>query len=143
LVGSPRTAGASGVYYYTLGGGHQSFATVLNTPEAAADSFGFALAGGAPEGPGTRDVLVGPCGDGITGLGAGSVYIFRLGANLQMTDLGFMCGSPGDYLGMSLAGPGDVDGNGVADALVGSPMRNGAAIRCGRAQLVTLSAHTL
>jgi hypothetical protein len=143
LVGAPRTAGGSAVYYYTPGGGHQFVVTTLVTPEAVADSFGIALAGGALEGPGTRDVVVGAPGDDVAGVGSGTAYFFRLGSNLQMSDFGFMRGSPGDYLGMALASPGDVDGNGVADLLVGSPMRNGAAQRCGRAQLVSLSAHTL
>jgi hypothetical protein len=95
------------------------------------DQFGFALAcPGDLDGDGTADLTVGAPGDDDGGTQHGAFWVLFLHddgsvkshAKVSATEGGFT-GSLDDYdyFGWSLAAPGDLDGDGVADLAAGSP----------------------
>ncbi len=97
----------------------------LNAPDASfSDWFGVAVASvGDVDDDGYDDVLVGSFRDSFRGSSAGSVYVFfgspdgpatPFAEEAQATD-----GTSRDYFGWAVAGAGDVDGDGLPDALVG------------------------
>ncbi len=95
--------------------------------QAAGDSFGTSVAGvGDVNGDGTPDLLVGAPAASPGGVaGAGSAYLYS-GADdslLHRFDGGAVAGD----FGWSLAGAGDVNGDGSSDLLVGADLANPAA----------------
>lgn len=97
----------------------------------AGDRAGIAVAGGGDvNGDGFADVLVGASGADFNGrTDSGSVYVVYGKASTTAVDLGSL-GSQGyridgrfanGYAGTSVAGAGDVNGDGRADAVVGAP----------------------
>ena len=147
LVGQPLAGGASQVRLI-LGTRVHNFGLIaepfLFPSGGAPDSFGCSLAVGKADGTGDLDLLVGASGDRSGGAGAGAVYLYRLqerfGVPVPLTILvTTIPGSPGDALGARVAVPGDVDGNGIDDLLVGAPQRAAS----GNARVFTLAALTL
>jgi len=86
--------------------------------------LGFSVAGaGDVNGNGVPDILVGaPGADTAAGISAGSAFVFSgaTGATLRR----FNGLEPYDALGWSVAGAGDVNGDGLDDVLVGAPGAN-------------------
>jgi hypothetical protein len=130
LVGAdgadPSGRSDAGVAYVYLGGAAGLSATTHRAFEGAAmdDNFGYSVAGaGDINGDGYADVLVGAyTADPNSRTDAGAVYV-ALGSSTglattpQRTLTGF---AGGDYLGHSVAGAGDVNGDGYADVVVGA-----------------------
>ncbi len=94
---------------------------------SAADSTGFSVAMlGDVNGDGLADVGVGTT-DGSTGSVAEVYVVFGTSSNASIDldalgDGGFMITGGGDpSFGISIGGAGDVDGDGLADIIVGSP----------------------
>ncbi len=106
---------------------YQGSAGVSDTPEAY-DRFGFSLAAGDFDGDGKDDVGIGVPGEDAGGKAdAGAVAILRgapegLSADGQQLDLLDLSGEPAtaDAFGSSLAAR-DLDGDTLADLIVGSP----------------------
>lgn len=123
---------------------------------AAGDDAGVALAPvGDVNGDGDTDLLIGAPGADAGGTGRGATYlVFGEGGlvNQAGLDLGALDGTQGyilrgildgDTSGYSVAGGGDVDGDGVPDMLIGAPGAAGTAgeaylVRGGAANLATL-----
>ena len=89
------------------------------------DSFGSSVSGvGDVNGDGVADLIVGaPFSDNNDGLGSGSARVFS-GADGSII-YNFIGDSPGDEFGTSVSGAGDVNGDGVADLIVGAPFGDG------------------
>ena len=104
----------------------------LNGP-LAAEAFGFSASGaGDLDGDGWPDVLVGAPNADIHAsfTGATRAYSGTSGALLMQVP-----GSPGDLAGWSVAGVGDVSGDGVPDFAVGAPVATVGGISSGWARL--------
>ena len=101
----------------------------------SAELFGYSVAGlGDADGDGTPDVAVG--GHGV-GLGGG-LRVFAGGSGALLHELS--AGASGDRLGWSLAGAGDVDGDGRPDVIGGATQPFGGAGYARVFSLVTCQA---
>ncbi|HEY6573250.1 MAG TPA: integrin alpha, partial [Candidatus Eisenbacteria bacterium] len=129
LVGAPDsgeegeiTAGRAYLYF---GGQELPDAAEVDIELAgpgAYDAFGAAVAGGADvSGDGYPDLLVGaPQSEGVNGIRAGKVYVYYGGPGADATADVVLEGPASDgTLGTSIS-LGDVNGDGVADAVVGA-----------------------
>lgn len=94
--------------------------------------FGHALAvAGDVDGDGLSELIVGAPGDDSAGLDVGRVFLLRGkdGVLLQT----WTGEAVEDFFGAAVAGPGDVDGDGVPDVLVGAYRHDTGGTRAGRA----------
>jgi len=155
LIGAPDTDGpagaASGVAWLVFGASlttdqvDLATADVTLQAELAGDRAGYAVAGvGDVDGDGLDDVLVGapghPNGGGMT---PGQAYLL-LGSTLQAggtfdlaaADSIFVGAQSGDLVGAAVAAAGDVNGDGLADLLIGAPGWDAAGVDAGAAFLV-------
>ncbi len=109
--------------------------------ESARDEAGNAVAGGGDiNGDGYADVLVGAWLEDASALSVGVAYVV-LGPqtgdlDLSSADARMYGASRDDFAGTSLAIPGDVDGDGYDDVLVGAPGVDDGASNGGAAYLV-------
>ena len=112
---------AGRAYIYLGGPGADSIADIVLTGEAAGDNFGLAVSGaGDVDGDGYDDVIVGGYASAVGGTNAGRAYVYRGGPGADgIADLVFT-GEAGELLGVSVAGAGDVGGDGYDDLVVGA-----------------------
>ena len=83
------------------------------------DSFGRSVSGaGDVNGDGFTDLIAGASSDDQNGLGSGSARVFS-GADGSVL-YSFFGSSIGDQFGASVSGAGDINGDGVADFIVGT-----------------------
>jgi hypothetical protein len=115
-VGTTANAGSASVYSGATGGLLQAVGG-----GQTGDRLGASVAdAGDADGDGVSDVLVGAPGAGnVVPFGNGTARIVS-GRDFAMLHV-FAGAQPGDALGTSVAGAGDLDGDGLADALVGTP----------------------
>src|SRR4051794_4322238 len=153
IVGAPDTdpsGSNSGAAYVLYGKPTARTVTLSNSGIAATDGFliegaaadsrmGESVAGaGDVNGDGFADVIVGASQANTTGAGAGAVYVLYGAATRPTVTAsdsadpanGFLIkgAAAGDQAGKSVAGAGDVNGDGRADLIVGAPFAdtNGA-----------------
>ncbi len=131
--GNDDQGAQAGKAYLVLGGtlsGALSAADVTFEGESGGDYAGYAIAGaGDVDGDGLDDLLIGAYGNDDGGSGsdsAGKAALFLGGAlsvgtlDLSLADSTFLGESDEDNAGWSVAGPGDIDGDGLADLLIGA-----------------------
>ncbi|MBI3189586.1 MAG: FG-GAP repeat protein, partial [Ignavibacteriales bacterium] len=127
IVGAPMNdaAGTNAGRAYIFFGGPALNATpnVILTGLTAGDLFGFSVAGaGDMNTDGYDDVFVGAPGFSGDLAGRGQAYVFLGGFAMDNTWDEMMTGdNPGDSLGYSVAGVGDMNGDGYNDVIAGSP----------------------
>jgi len=113
--------GRSGLELFHADGGH------------AGESLGHAVrAAGDLDGDGVGDVLAGGKGT-AQAFGAARVYSGAGGGLLLSMQLGL----PADAFGYSVAGLGDVDGDGVPDFAVGAPLEDSGGTDAGRVYVIS------
>jgi hypothetical protein len=122
IVGDPRAfpnglAYAGSAYVYSGATG-----TLLyeKTGSASSDYFGSSVTGaGDVDGDGTPDFIVGAALSDPEGLyNAGSVYVYSGATGTQLCQInGFQ---PEDYFGTSVAGLGDINGDGKSELVIGA-----------------------
>ena len=150
LVGaSTHDAGGSdaGAAYLLLGStrGYVSLASAHAklVGEAMSDQAGSTLAGvGDTDGDGFADFLVGAWSQDSNGIDAGASYLV-LGPVTGELALGtayatFIGDEAFDRAGSSVAGAGDVDGDGTGDLLVGAPINSEFGTERGAAYLISI-----
>ncbi len=135
-----------------LGGGQSADVTILG--KAAYDKLGISVSGaGDLNGDGFDDVIMGAqINDDGPGLNAGAAYIFfgasalsgtkSLGGG-QSADVTVLGKADSDYLGFSVSGVGDVNGDGFDDVIVGARLNDDGPGNTAGAAYIFFGASTL
>ena len=124
------------------GGGSLAEADMSFVGEAAGDYAGHSIAGvGDVDGDGLDDILIGAYGSQAAGEDHGAAYLI-LGASLDgeppatwsLADADFAFYGEGydAQVGYSVSGAGDLDGDGLADVVIGAPGARDSGILGGR-----------
>lgn len=102
----------------------------------AADQFGYALAaGGDVDGDGRTDLVVGTPTTDVGATNTGSVVVLSGATGLRLGQVNGLVAS--DLRGRSVGGLGDVDGDGFAEVLVGTPSSDVGGNATGSVQVVS------
>jgi hypothetical protein len=135
VIGAPQPVGVLPGYAVVLSGRDGTQLYRFNGI-AAGDMFGWAVAGpGDVNGDGVGDIAIGAPNADPGGRGnAGMVRVFSGADGSRLYDYTGSVG--GEMLGKALVGPGDVNGDGLADLLIGAPgARPGGVQEAGRCYL--------
>jgi hypothetical protein len=136
VVGANQTSSASGRAFLFFGGPGVAFDQSVDATlrgQVNGDFFGYSVSSaGDTNGDGFADVLVGAF---LHGSGAGSAYVFLGGSGaFDATADGTVSGvAANDWLGISVASAGDVNGDGFADIVVGAEGNDAGGIGAGQA----------
>ncbi len=103
--------------------------------EAADDNFGWSVAdAGDVNGDGIPDLIVGAIYNDSAAKDAGKAYVYLGGITVSTTPFVTMTGmAANDQFGVSVAGAGDVNGDGYADVIVGARLNSLAGSAAGAA----------
>jgi len=112
--------------------------------EAGNDRFGISVAGaGDVNGDGYDDILIGADYNDESGKEAGQTYLilgkpsgWTMDTDLSKSDASFKGENANDRSGMSVAGAGDVNGDGYDDILIGAYGNNHAGWMAGQTYLI-------
>ena len=105
------------------------------TGAAVGDFLGWSVAAaGDVNGDGYADVIVGAWANDTGGTNAGAVYVYFGGPTADaVADVTLFAEAPGDVFGITVAGAGDVNGDGYDDVIVGATQNDAAGVNAGRA----------
>lgn len=143
LVGAPKSdsAGADAGRALVFSGatGQPMFGFWGDT---AGDQLGWSVAGaGDTNGDGHPDLLIGARLDDVAGSNSGSAFLYS-GASGALLHA-FNGVAEGNLCGTSVAGPGDLDADGLADVLLGCPGSQSVATQTGVARAFSGSSGSL
>jgi len=154
LIGAPRNDEGTlnaGQTYLILGknsgwelGMNLSGSNASFIGENVNDFSGVSIAGpGDVNGDGFNDILIAATGNDDGGGQAGKVYLIfgrakglKMDMNLSDADVSFIGEGVGNDAGSSVAGAGDLNGDGYADFLIGAPDNSESGIQCGKTYLI-------
>ncbi len=124
-------SGSAGVY----SGSDGSLLYPLFEGDSSGDYFGFSVSGvGDINGDGYDDFVVGAYEDDtVNGSESGTATVFSGVDGAQLYK--FIGDDPGDWLGRSVSGAGDVNADGYADIIVGAPTFRNHALNGGGARV--------
>jgi hypothetical protein len=128
---------AGRAYVYFGGPGMDNIPDVTLTGAVTNDQFGISVASaGDVNGDGYGDVIVGAYENDAGGSNAGRAYIYFGGPSMDNTaDVTLTGEAASDYFGISVAGAGDVNGDGYSDVIVGAPYNDAGGTNAGRAYI--------
>ncbi len=142
IAGTPSANSAGAVYVHSGGSGLVYHTLIAPGTTGAPGVVGWSVAtAGDVSGDGTNDLLTGglatnfgPCGGGATGpcgTSVNSAWIVSYGGSGPSIIRWHFGAAASDDLGYSVAPAGDVDGDGRADYLLGSPSASNGTIDTG------------
>ncbi|MFH1468368.1 MAG: MopE-related protein [Pseudomonadota bacterium] len=154
LIGAPgwNALSSQGVAYLVRGSitpadALLSAADMRLIGDSSSEQAGAAVAGvGDVDGDGLHDLLIGAPHDATVGSHGGQAYLVLGRATLADLSLGgasavFTAPAAYQEAGASLAGAGDVDGDGLDDLLIGAPLADLPRTNVGAAYLVLGTSH--
>ncbi len=138
IIGAWNKDTYTGRAYVYFGGVHMDDCVdVILTGETLDDRFGCSVANvGDVNGDGYSDVIVGAFLNDAIGPETGRAYVYFGGASMdQDVDVILTGEAEGNRFGCSVAGAGDVNGDGFSDIIVGASLNNAGGLMTGRVYL--------
>ena len=104
---------------------------------ASASPYHTVASAGDFNGDGYSDLFVGANGGALGGPGAGQVLVYFGGPNADSEPDQTILGAPGEGLGATVVGPGDLNGDGYADLVAGAPLVELGGRQSGRVYVIS------
>jgi hypothetical protein len=128
---------AGRAYVYFGDSNMDNIADWISTGEASEDQFGSSVASvGDVNGDGFGDIIVGAYQNDAGGMDAGRAYVYFGAANMDsIADWTFTGEAEEDLFGLAVGAAGDVNGDGIADVIIGAPYNDFGGVDAGKAYL--------
>ena len=128
---------AGRAYVYFGDANMDNIADWISTGEASEDQFGSSVASvGDVNGDGFGDIIVGAYQNDAGGMDAGRAYVYFGAANMDsIADWTFTGEAEEDLFGLAVGAAGDVNGDGIADVIIGAPYNDFGGVDAGKAYL--------
>jgi FG-GAP repeat/FlgD Ig-like domain len=137
IVGADRNSAggayAGAAYLYYGGPGADTVPDLTLIGEASQNFFGGSVSSaGDINGDGYSDVIVGAAANSSVSPLAGRAYVYFGGPDMDTVADLTLTGAPGEQLGSSVSGAGDVNADGFSDVIVGAVANDGPGTNVGR-----------